>query len=42
MALSPGPPDSLAPDPGFCGGLILSGYTADMLIAEQRILAAPA
>ena len=41
-ALSQGLPDFLTPDPGFYSGLMLSQYAADMLIVEQRILAAPA
>ena len=41
-ALSQGLPDFLTPDPGFYSGLMLSQYTADMLITEQRILSAPA
>jgi histidine ammonia-lyase len=41
-ALSQGLPDFLTPDPGFYSGLMLSQYTADTLIVEQRILAAPA
>ncbi len=41
-ALSQGLPDFLTPDPGFFSGLMLSQYTADALITEQRILAAPA
>ncbi|MBN2385924.1 MAG: histidine ammonia-lyase [Anaerolineales bacterium] len=41
-ALSQGLPDFLTPDPGFYSGLMLSQYTADMLIVEQRILSAPA
>ena len=40
-ALSQGLPDFLTPDPGFYSGLMLSQYTADTLIVEQRILAAP-
>jgi histidine ammonia-lyase len=41
-ALSAGLPDFLAHSPGFYSGLMLSQYTADMLIVEQRILSAPA
>jgi histidine ammonia-lyase len=41
-ALSQGLPDFLTPDPGFYSGLMLSQYTADSLIVEQRILSAPA
>ena len=41
-ALSQGLPDFLTADPGFYSGLMLSQYTADMLITEQRILSAPA
>jgi histidine ammonia-lyase len=41
-ATSQGLPDFLTPDPGFYSGLMLSQYAADMLIVEQRILAAPA
>jgi len=41
-ALSVGLPDFLAHEPGFYSGLMLSQYTADMLIVEQRILSAPA
>lgn len=41
-ALSGGLPDFLAHEPGFYSGLMLSQYTADMLIVEQRILSAPA
>ena len=41
-AMSQGLPDFLTPNPGFYSGLMLSQYTADMLIVEQRILAAPA
>lgn len=40
--LSQGLPDFLAHEPGFYSGLMLSQYTADMLIVEQRILSAPA
>ena len=41
-ALSQGLPDFLTPNPGFYSGLMLSQYTADMLITENRILSAPA
>src|SRR5512136_571251 len=41
-ALSQGLPDFLAHDPGFYSGLMLSQYTADHLIVEQRILSMPA
>jgi histidine ammonia-lyase len=41
-ALSAGLPDFLAHEPGFFSGLMLSQYTADHLIVEQRILSAPA
>jgi histidine ammonia-lyase len=41
-ALSAGLPDFLTPEPGFYSGLMLSQYTADTLIVEQRILSAPA
>jgi histidine ammonia-lyase len=41
-ALSQGLPDFLTPDPGFFSGLMLSQYTADTLIVEQRLLSAPA
>jgi histidine ammonia-lyase len=41
-ALSQGLPDFLTPNPGFYSGMMLSQYAADMLIVEQRILAAPA
>jgi histidine ammonia-lyase len=41
-ALSQGLPDFLTPDPGFFSGLMLSQYTADTLITEQRMLSAPA
>src|SRR5512135_26842 len=37
-ALSQGLPDFLAHEPGFYSGLMLSQYTADHLIVEQRIL----
>ncbi len=40
--LSQGLPDFLAHSPGFYSGLMLSQYTADHLIVEQRILSAPA
>ena len=41
-ALSQGLPAFLTSEPGFYSGLMLSQYTADTLITEQRILAAPA
>ena len=41
-ALSQGLPDFLAHEPGFYSGLMLSQYTADHLIVEQRILSMPA
>ncbi len=41
-ALSAGLPPFLASDPGLFSGLMLSQYTADMQIVEQRILSAPA
>jgi histidine ammonia-lyase len=41
-ALSQGLPAFLTADPGFFSGLMLSQYTADTLITEQRILCAPA
>ncbi len=41
-ALSQGLPAFLAHHPGFYSGLMLSQYTADHLIVEQRILSAPA
>lgn len=41
-ALSQGLPDFLAHEPGFYSGLMLSQYTVDHLIVEQRILSAPA
>jgi len=41
-ALSQGLPAFLAHSPGFYSGLMLSQYTADHLIVEQRILSAPA
>lgn len=41
-ALSQGLPDFLTPDPGFYSGMMLSQYTADTLLVEQRILSAPA
>ena len=40
--LSQGLPDFLAHEPGFYSGMMLSQYTADHLIVEQRILSAPA
>jgi histidine ammonia-lyase len=41
-ALSVGLPDFLTHDPGFYSGFMLSQYTADNLIVEQRILSVPA
>ena len=41
-ALSVGLPAFLTPNPGIWSGMMLSQYTADSLIVEQRILAAPA
>ncbi len=41
-ALSVGLPPFLTKNPGMFSGLMLSQYTADSLIVEQRILAAPA
>ncbi len=41
-ALSQGLPDFLTPNPGFYSGMMLSQYTAGMMIVEQRILSAPA
>lgn len=41
-ALSQGLPAFLTKDPGFYSGFMLSQYTADALIAEQRMLSAPA
>ena len=41
-ALSQGLPDFLAHEPGFYSGMMLSQYTADHLIVEQRILSQPA
>jgi histidine ammonia-lyase len=41
-ALSQGLPDFLAHEPGFFSGMMLSQYTADHLIVEQRILSTPA
>jgi histidine ammonia-lyase len=41
-ALSQGLPDFLAHEPGFYSGMVLSQYTADHLIVEQRILSTPA
>lgn len=41
-ALNQGLPAFLSLNPGFYSGLMLSQYTADMLIAEQRILSMPA
>lgn len=41
-ALSVGLPPFLAKNPGFFSGLMLSQYTADHLIVEQKILSTPA
>ncbi len=41
-ALSQGLPPFLTTNPGFFSGLMLSQYTADSLIVEQRILSTPA
>lgn len=41
-ALSQGLPAFLTKDPGFYSGLMLSQYTADSLIVEQKILSTPA
>ena len=41
-ALSVGLPAFLTKNPGFYSGFMLSQYTADTLIVEQRILSAPA
>lgn len=41
-ALSGGLPPFLSTTPGLMSGLMLSQYTADTLIVEQRILSAPA
>lgn len=41
-ALSQGLPAFLTTNPGFYSGMMLSQYTADMLIVEQRILSNPA
>jgi histidine ammonia-lyase len=41
-ALSQGLPDFLTHNPGFYSGLMLSQYTADMMIVENRILSTPA
>jgi histidine ammonia-lyase len=41
-ALSQGLPAFLTKDPGFFSGLMLSQYTADSLIVEQKILSTPA
>ncbi len=41
-ALSIGLPAFLTKDPGFYSGYMLSQYTADTLIVEQRILSTPA
>src|SRR5258706_11687589 len=40
-ALSQGLPDFLAHEPGFYSGMMLSQYTADHLICDQRILVTP-
>jgi histidine ammonia-lyase len=40
-ALSQGLPAFLTKDPGFYSGMMLSQYTADTLIVEQRILSVP-
>ena len=40
--LSVGLPDFLTHNPGFFSGMMLSQYTADSLIVEQRILSMPA
>ncbi|MGQ9818304.1 MAG: HAL/PAL/TAL family ammonia-lyase [Candidatus Kapaibacteriales bacterium] len=41
-ALNQGLPPFLTKNPGFYSGLMLSQYTADTLIVEQRILSTPA
>lgn len=41
-SLSVGLPDFLTHNPGFFSGMMLSQYTADSLIVEQRILSVPA
>ncbi len=41
-ALSVGLPAFLSENPGFYSGLMLSQYTAGMLVVEQRILSTPA
>ncbi len=41
-ALSVGLPPFLTKQPGLMSGMMLSQYTADMLIVEQKILCAPA
>lgn len=41
-ALSAGLPPFLAGEPGLHSGMMLSQYTADMLIVEQKILSTPA
>jgi histidine ammonia-lyase len=41
-ALSSGLPAFLTKNPGFFSGLMLSQYTADSLIVEQKILSSPA
>jgi histidine ammonia-lyase len=40
-AVSVGLPDFLAHEPAFYSGFVLSQYTADSLIVEQRILSVP-
>ncbi|HDG67687.1 MAG TPA: aromatic amino acid lyase, partial [candidate division Zixibacteria bacterium] len=41
-ALSRGLPPFLSTKPGLMSGMMLSQYTADMLVVEQRLLSAPA
>jgi len=41
-ALSMGLPACLTKNPGICNGMMISQYTTHALIAEQRILSAPA
>ena len=41
-ALSVGLPPFLSENPGFYSGLMLSQYTAGMMVVEQRILSTPA
>merc|ERR1711990_1104856 len=41
-ALSNGLPPFLSTNPGMMSGMVLSQYTADTLIVEQRMLSAPA